>query len=84
MSYLVSPLPIVEVMGAEMRWPRRKQKVNLAKDEAVQAAREAQKRLTETREQWSEIRALTDRLAYIRERNHLSEAIREAIVGGEE
>jgi hypothetical protein len=55
--------------------------VDLHKDEAVQAAREAQHRLTETKAQWPEVRAVTARLVAIRERNHFAEAIREAIVG---
>lgn len=67
-----------------MRWPRRKKvEVDLEKSEAVQAAREAQHRLTETQAQWPEVRALSNRLAYIRERNHLAEAIRDAITGGD-
>lgn len=67
-----------------MRWPRRRKapEVSLEKSEAVQAAREAQHRLTETKAQWPEVRALAARLAYIRERNHLSEAIEAAVLGG--
>jgi hypothetical protein len=69
-----------------MKWPSRKKKeaddrVNLTKTEAVQAVLEAQHRLKETKALWPEIKALTDKLAYIRERNHLSEAIERAVLG---
>ncbi len=68
-----------------MNWLRRKKVVvDLSKGEAALAAKEAQHRLTESRARWPEVQALTARLVYIRERNHLAEAIREAIVGGEE
>lgn len=69
-----------------MKWPHRKKKVtvDLTKSEAAQAAREAEIRLTETRSQWPEVRALTARLEYIRKRNHLAEAIEDAILGGKE
>lgn len=69
-----------------MKWPRRKKKVpvDLIKSEAAQAAREAGIRLNETRSQWPEVRAITNRLIYIRERNHLAEAIEDAILGGKD
>lgn len=67
-----------------MKWPRRKEKVtvDLCKSEAAQAAREADVRLKETRALWPEVNRLTSRLAFIRERNHLAEAIEEAVLGG--
>lgn len=67
-----------------MKWPRRKKKVqvDLHKSEAAIAAREAGVRLSETQSHWPEVKALTARLEYIRKRNHLAEAIEEAILGG--
>lgn len=67
-----------------MNWLRHKKSlVDLSKGEAAQAAKEAQHRLTESRARWPEVQALVDRLIDIREKNHLAEAIREAIVGGD-
>lgn len=56
---------------------------SLACEEAVTAKVEAEARLQVTRDQWTEVTAVANRLAAMREKNHFAEMIRTAIIGGQ-
>lgn len=70
-----------------MNWrPRSRQKCSLVKSDVViaqGAAREADRRLEETKDQWSRVKAMADTLVLMREENHFAERIRTAILGGQ-
>lgn len=66
-----------------MSW-RRKLGLSPESMAARQVAAEARDRLVETQGQWPQVIHVTQRLAALREKNHFAEAIRAAVIGGEE
>lgn len=70
-----------------MSWrPRSRRHLSLIKPEVIiaqGAAKEANRRLAETQDQWPKVKAIADTLAEMRQRNHFAERIRAAIKGGE-
>ena len=67
-----------------MKWPLRKQRVNLAKDDGAREVEKAKQELRKVRSRWPEVNRLVDRLGTMNEQNHYSQLILEAMQGGGE
>lgn len=67
-----------------MKWPLRKQRVNLEKDDGAREVEKAKQELRKVRSRWPEVNRLVDRLGTMNEQNHYSQLILEAMQGGGE
>jgi len=67
-----------------VKWPLRKQRVNLEKDDGAREVEKAKQELRKVRSRWPEVNRLVDRLGTMNEQNHYSQLILEAMQGGGE
>lgn len=73
---------VVKARRTKVKWPLRKKKIQLAKDDTAVVLSETKNQLKHVRSKWPEVNALVTRLDALNEDNHFTQLITQAMQGG--